>query len=128
MRFDPACISTSYIKVSTGGYLNLNLAYDARSDEELSHDRCSYGNIKMGAHVLVCWAIFGPPPNSIQDPVVMHYCDQSCLQPHHIVWGEKAENSSDGSTQANYSRWGYDQIKNKHAERRIIERMATYGR
>lgn len=47
------------------------------------------------AHRIVAWAMFGPPPREIAQPVAMHTCgDKTCLNPRHIVWGERAENVS----------------------------------
>lgn len=54
--------------------------------------------IKIRAHQLVCWSSWGPPKSDIIDPVVMHYCDsRSCLNPDHLVWGERKQNMRGGN-------------------------------
>lgn len=54
-------------------------------------------NIMEYAHRIVLWACYGPPPQDIVEPVVMHLCCHArgefvCLNPEHMVWGEDAEN------------------------------------
>ena len=47
------------------------------------------------AHRIVAWAMFGMPPAHLQAPVVMHTCgDKTCLNPLHLVWGERALNAT----------------------------------
>ena len=80
----------------------------------------SDGMVISYAHRLVLWCIYGGPPNDITDPVVMHTwvvastlppvfyiqpspfifpllptrCHQSfCLNPLHLLWGERARNA-----------------------------------
>ena len=59
------------------------------------------GKVSEWAHRLVTWAMFGPPPSGLAHPEVMHVCDPAtgegnprCLNPQHMVWGERAENSA----------------------------------
>jgi hypothetical protein len=53
--------------------------------------------IWAGVHQIILWACYGPPPDTIQDPVAMHVCTQpagamTCLNAEHMVWGERARN------------------------------------
>ena len=58
----------------------------------------SKSHIKEKLHRIVLWACYGPAPASIEDPVVMHICSQRgpeawrCLNPEHLVWGERVRN------------------------------------
>ena len=58
----------------------------------------SKSHIRELAHRIVLWACYGPAPDSIVDPVVMHICSQrgavawKCLNPEHLVWGERLRN------------------------------------
>lgn len=64
--------------------------------------RVSIGDIPEGgqrlveyAHRIVGWAMFGPAPKQLTSGVLMHTCGQpTCLNPRHLVWGERSMNSS----------------------------------
>ena len=58
----------------------------------------SKSHIRERLHRIVLWACYGPAPAGIAEPVVMHICSQrgpgawKCLNPEHLVWGEKVLN------------------------------------
>lgn len=48
------------------------------------------------AHRIVHWAMTGPPPAHLVDPVAMHTCHNGkCLNPRHMKWGERVVNLLD---------------------------------
>lgn len=53
-------------------------------------------SVYEGAHRLLMWAMKGPPPITLVDPVVMHVCHNGgCLNPRHMNWAERAANLVD---------------------------------
>jgi hypothetical protein len=46
------------------------------------------------AHRIVLWAMHGPPPANLMEPIVaMHTChNPRCINPNHLVWGHEYSN------------------------------------
>ena len=70
------------------GYLKVTIAS--------RRGRLGGGGMLERAHRIVLWAMFGPPPSHLKQPVAMHTCSKrkDCLQPLHMVWGEHKRNCS----------------------------------
>ena len=77
--------------------------------------------VREYAHRIVLWACYGPPPENILDPVAMHVCSPGgrgtwkCLNPEHLVWGERASNLNHGKVERTEAR-----------ERMLEQRRYTY--
>lgn len=81
--------SARHSSLLASGYTSIVLANVAKSRG--APCSCTVSEL---AHRIVVWAMYGPPPASIRHPEAMHLCNnQRCLNPLHIVWGEKAENT-----------------------------------
>ena len=77
-----------------------------RAAAHMWRDAAGYVNMSLGivrgragphfserAHRIVTWSMYGPPPTTLEMPVVMHLCDNpACLNPEHMVWGEDKHN------------------------------------
>lgn len=101
-------LSGSDMQVDGQGYLQLTLAYDGQYREGQPG---SLGRVTEGAHRLVLWAAYGPPDPNIPSPVAMHYCNnKACLNPLHLVWGTKAENTADGKADENINRYALQRL------------------
>ena len=83
-----ATACTPYVFRDANGYLMVTIgrAADGRF-------------IRERAHRIVLWAMHGPPPPSLRDPVCMHLCCHrtfKCLNAEHMVWGERLANAGEG--------------------------------
>lgn len=85
MRVDPQLvIATKHMHFHSDGYLTIAVG---------KQDKPSGGWILEKAHRIVLWALYGPPPEDLAQPCVMHICHvPDCLNVDHLCWGEDAEN------------------------------------
>jgi hypothetical protein len=90
----------SHMSVDRRGYLRVTLANISVGRGGTSRASGSLCKVSEWAHRIVTWAMYGPP-SGLQNPEVMHVCDPAtgegnprCLNPQHMVWGERAENSA----------------------------------
>ena len=79
---------TPHIRRTPDGYLLITIG------------RTSTGApIQERVHRIVMWAMHGPPPKRVSDPVCMHMCDHrglKCLNAEHLLWGERVANAGGG--------------------------------
>ncbi len=86
MRVDPRLAAAQpYVSLCARNYLIVAIGL-----------RPGRANVSESARRIVLWAMFGPAPPYIVRPVAMHTCvgHKDCLQPLHLVWGEKSINAS----------------------------------
>lgn len=93
MCVDPAKVATAkHFRMEPGkGYVRVDLGRVGRLVP-----------VKERAHRIVLWAIYGPPPEGIRrNLVVMHMCNNpACLNPEHLIWGDKQLNATKGKEAA----------------------------